>query len=73
MKKYEPMTVADLIAYLQTQPQDLLVAYQCCSEQAVLVVEEISIVDLCEPRPDGWIQCARPDMPTRRYLLLPGN
>lgn len=73
MKKYEPISVADLIAYLQTQPQDLLVAYKCCSEQITLAVAEISIVDLCEPRPDGWIQNARPDMPTRRYLLLPGN
>jgi hypothetical protein len=67
------MTVAELIAYLQTQPQDLQVAYRCYSEQSRLEAYEIEIAELCEPRPDGWIQNRRPDMPTQRYLLLPGN
>jgi len=67
------MTVADLIAFLQRQPQDLPVAYSSCSEQVLLQVHEIEIVDLCKPRPDGWIQNKRPDMPTQQYLLFPGN
>ena len=67
------MTVAELIAYLQTQPQDLQVAYVCYSEQRLLAATEIDIVERCEPRPDGWIEDKRPDKPTQRYLLLPGN
>lgn len=69
----KPMTVADFIAYLQTQPQDLLVAYRCYSEQVLLETKDIEVADMGEPRPDGWVQNRRPDMPTRRYLLLPGN
>lgn len=67
------MTVAEFIAYLQTHPQDLPVAYRCCSEQCLLEAEDIKIADMCQPRPDGWIQDKRPDKPTQTYLLLPGN
>lgn len=67
------MTVAELIAHLQTQPQDLQVAYECFSEQCLLEANDIKIADGCEPRPDGWIHHARPDQPKRSYLLLPGN
>ena len=67
------MTVAELIAYLQTQPQELQVAYRRCSEQVLLEVKEIEIAEKCQPRPDGWIQDKRPDKPTQTYLLLPGN
>ena len=67
------MTVAELIEFLQTQPQDLQVAYQCFSEQVLLEAKEIEIAEKCQPRPDGWIQDKRPDMPTQKYLLLPGN
>jgi hypothetical protein len=67
------MTVAEFIAFLQTQPQDLPVAYGLMSEQLLLDVADISIVEKCLPRPDGWIQDKRPDMPTQKYLMLPGN
>lgn len=67
------MTVAELISYLQMQPQDLQVAYRCCSEQALLEAEEIKITEACEPRPDGWIQNKRPDKTTQEYLMFPGN
>ena len=67
------MTVSELIKYLKTQPQHLHVAYRCYSEQAMIDVKDIEVVDLCEPRPDGWIQAKRPDMPTQTYLLFPGN
>lgn len=67
------MTVKELIEFLQTQPQDLQVAYKCCSEQCLLEAEEIAIEEQCEPRPDGWIQHKRPDMPTQTYLMFPGN
>ena len=67
------MTVADLIKFLQQQPQELQVAYSLYSEQAILEQEQITIVELCEPRKDGWIQDKRPDMPSKMYLLFPGN
>lgn len=65
------MTVAELIELLQKQPQELLVVYEKHSEQRLLNADEIKIVELCEPRPDGWVQDKRPDMPHRTYLLLP--
>lgn len=67
------MTVAELINLLENQPQDLQVAFEMYSEQKLLEPDEISIVELCEPRSDGWIQNSRPDMPKRKYLLFPGN
>jgi hypothetical protein len=67
------MTVAELIAYLQTQPQDMQVAYDCCSEHCLLEARDIRHYEACDPRPDGWIQRKRPDMPVRTYLMLPGN
>ncbi len=67
------MTVAELIAYLQTQPQDLLVGYQKYSEQVLLESGEIKVVEECAPRPDGWIQFYRADMPSQKYLMFPGN
>lgn len=65
------MTVAELIAYLQTQPQDLQVAYPMFSEQCLLRIEEIGIARACEPRPDGWIEYARADKPSQKYLMIP--
>lgn len=67
------MTVAELIVFLLTQPQDLLVAYQIYSEQALLEPGDISVVRACHPRADGWIHNKRPDRPTREYLMFPGN
>ena len=67
------MTVAELITFLQAQPQGLLVAYRCYSEQVLLETAGIVVEELCEPRPDGWIQDKRPDMPTQTYLVFPGN
>ncbi len=67
------MTVADLIAFLQTQPQDLQVAYRIHSEQCLLAAADISITEEGEPRADGWIQNKRPDMPKQNYLMFPGN
>lgn len=67
------MTVAELIEFLQTQPQDLQVIYACYSENDLLQADEIRIVEACEPRPDGWVANKRPDKPTRTYLCFPGN
>ena len=67
------MTVADLIEYLQAQPQDIRVAYCIYSEYALLDADAIEIKTLCKPRPDGWIQERRDDMEEETYLVLPGN
>ena len=67
------MTVRELIGVLEDMPQDLLVAYQCCSEQVLIKAEEIEVKELCEPRPDGWIHDSRDDKPKKKYLLFPGN
>ena len=67
------MTVAELIAYLQTQPQDMQVAYDCYSEHCLLDASEIRTYEASEPRQDGWIQRKRPDKPSRTYLMLPGS
>lgn len=67
------MTVKDLIELLQKQPQDLQVAYRKYSEQCLMDADEVSVAELCHPRPDGWVPDKRPDMPTRLYLLFPGN
>ena len=67
------MNVAELIAFLQTQPQDLPVAFKCYSEAAILEASEIGIVEACDARPDGWVENRRPDKPAIKYLMLPGN
>ena len=67
------MTVADLIAFLQNQPQELPVAYRCYSEQVLLKADDICVVEKCKPREDGWIQDKRPDKETQTFLLFPGN
>ena len=67
------MKVSEFIEFLRTQPQDLQVAYRCCSEQCLLEVNQITIEENCDPRPDGWIQNKRPDKPVETYLMLPGN
>lgn len=67
------MTVNELIEHLHTFPKDLPVAYRLHSEQCLLDLEDIVVTELCEPRPDGWIQDKRPDMPSIKYLVFPGN
>lgn len=67
------MTVRELIEFLQTQSQDLPVAYKSYSEQCLLEITDIKIVELCEARPDGWIPGKRPDKPAIPYLVFPGN
>lgn len=67
------MTVKELIAILQSKPQDIQVAYRCHSEWVLLQAKEIGVYALCAPRADGWVADARPDKPKQDYLTLPGN
>jgi hypothetical protein len=62
--------VSDLIKYLETLPQNLPVAYGKWSEQFLLEIKDINIVECCESRPDGWVAHARPDKKSIPYLLL---
>lgn len=73
LKNMNGMLVSDLIALLQTFPQDLPVAYRRYSEQCLLEKSQLCVTEDCSPRPDGWIQHARPDMPKIKYLMFPGN
>lgn len=67
------MTVNDLIKHLQTLPQNLPVAYHLYSEQCLLEIDDITVKEFCEARPDGWIQDKRPGMLTTKYVVFPGN
>jgi hypothetical protein len=65
------MKVKELIEFLKNQPQDIEVVYSTCSEQCILNAEDMYIKELCEPRPDGWVQDYRKDKPSQTYLVLP--
>lgn len=67
------MKVHELVNFLQELPQDLDVVYEIWSEQCILERDDISIKELCHPRPDGWVQDARPDKPLIKYVVFPGN
>ena len=67
------MKVNEFIEFLQTQPQDIEVAFTRYSEQCLLKIDDIGIYEMCKPRGDGWVQDKRPDKETVKYLLLPGN
>lgn len=67
------MTVRELIEFLKTRPQDLLVAYNKYSDYTTMDSEEIFIGELCNPRNDGWLERKRPDKPFQQYLIFPGN
>jgi hypothetical protein len=67
------MTVAELIAFLETQPQDIPVAYCLHSEQCLMEEGDIRVKQLQPARPDGWVHHPRPDVQSVPYLLFPGN
>ena len=67
------MTVAELIKFLETQPQHLVVAFDLYSEHHLLETEDIRVMGACAPRPDGWVARERPDKEVQQYLMFPGN
>lgn len=67
------MIVSDLIKLLKKFPQDLPIVYERHSEHCMLEQEEIRVEELCYAREDGWVANKRPDKPTTKYLVLPGN
>lgn len=73
MKPLNPLTVSALIEHLKTFDPDLPVAYCLCSEKCIMEADDINVEELCEMRPDGWVANKRPDKPTIKYLVFPGN
>jgi hypothetical protein len=70
------MTVKDLIALLQTFDADLPIAYELHSEHKLLKADDLKLDELQLPRKDGWIHNrwpSTPPLPTRRYIVFPGN
>jgi hypothetical protein len=64
------MTVAEYIEVLKKQPQDLQVIIGLFSEYVLLEPYQGEIIKACEPRPDGWIACERPDKKLIDYYLV---
>jgi hypothetical protein len=67
------MKVKELIAFLQTQPQDVPVAFCQYSDYTAMEIEHIVLQDLQSARVDGYVGAARPDKPTEKWLVFPGN
>lgn len=70
------MTVKEFIRFLESQPQDIQVAHEMCSEYCLLEKEKIRVEKLKYPRDDGWIHetwSTEKDVPVQDYLVLPGN
>ena len=64
------MTVADLIKYLQKQPQNLPVVFSVGDQQAMAQLDCLGIEDMCYPDRDGFIADERPFAKTRPCLVL---
>jgi hypothetical protein len=71
-QKGDGMTVAELIEYLKTQPQELHVVYQYQdgSESCLLHLSTIEIQELPHPWMDGWIPPYKEGRLTQQYLVL---
>lgn len=69
----QPITVAELIAHLQTFDPALPCCFSQYSEWSALTKEDIDVRELGVHRGDGYIGDARPDQPTQRWLTFPGN
>ena len=70
MAASEPFTVAAMIEYLKSLPQDMKIVKSEWSEHVLLEAKNFSIDELCVARPDGWVHEARPDKETERYLVI---
>jgi hypothetical protein len=66
------MNVRQLVAFLQTQNQDMLVATPVYSEHCALETEHMEVIELCEARPDGWVHNKRTDKIAISYLVIGG-
>jgi len=64
------MTVAELIEYLKTQPQELHVVYQHGSDSCLLHFTTIEIQELPRPWMDCWIPPFKEGRLTQQYLVM---
>lgn len=69
----EGVTVAELIAFLKTQPPGLKIAYSKYSEYCLLELSDVQVIECSTQRSDGWVHLQRDDAPTQMYLCFPGN
>ena len=67
------MTVADLIQFLQTHPKDMPILFRQYSDYTILQEDQICIEEHGLPRSDGYVPSQRPDKPSQKYLVFPGN
>lgn len=67
------MKVRDLIQELEKYNPELDVAYELHSELCALEALDLEVEEHCVPRPDGWVQRYRSDIPCQNYLVFPGN
>lgn len=68
------MVVSELIDFLKQFPLGMPIVFRCYSEACVLKPHEIVVEEMSIPRPrDGWVHAKRPDVPSQKYLVFPGN
>lgn len=66
-------TVGDLKRFLESFPDEMVVATQMYSEQMILQLSDIEEQRLGVFRLDGWIPDYRDDKSHMTYLVFPGN
>lgn len=64
------MIVRDLIRCLEALDQELEVVTPLYSEHLLLEADQIKVKEFCETRNDGWVEDARPDKQTKKYVRL---
>ena len=67
------MTVAELIEFLKTQPQEMPILFRQYSDYTELRQDQIEVEEHGVPRGDGYVASKRPDKPSQKYLVFPGN
>lgn len=74
----QPITVAELIAHLQTLPAELPCIFRCCSDYDPLLAEQITVDEVsyrqgrhCNRYPPGMYGDEKPDY--RKAVTFPGN
>lgn len=69
----KPTTVAELIAHLGTLPQNYPVIYRAFSENCILELKDIEVIEAGVSRSDGWVHDKRSDKAVMTYIRFPGN
>jgi hypothetical protein len=67
------MTVVELIEFLKTHPQDMPILFRQYSDYTELRADQIGVEEHQVPRGDGYVGSKRPDRPSQKFLVFPGN